>query len=159
MPFFVEKLVDVFGELILVGSDVLIADAQLVETGNALADRCDCLRLDLRLDVLSSHKARSVRAGRLRTDDGEELARICDLDRIYAVAHESRSDVPDWLVCCPIFLPVIECNVAGAPLEALDLAEIDEIDALCVYSLTAGLELLYYRMSEGCKSAVASAKR
>ena len=60
MPLFVEKLVDVFGELILVGSDVLIADAQLVKAGNALADRRDCLGLDLRLDVLSSYEAGSV---------------------------------------------------------------------------------------------------
>ena len=40
MPLFVEKLVDVFGELILVGSDVLIADTQLVKACDALAEAC-----------------------------------------------------------------------------------------------------------------------
>ena len=60
MPFFVKYRVNIFGELILVSSDVLITDAQLVKAGNTLADRCDCLSLDLRLDVLSSYETGSV---------------------------------------------------------------------------------------------------
>ena len=131
----------------------------LGQFAHTLTDGGDGFRLDLLFDIFLAHQTAAVTAGLAGADNGIELCRIRHLDGIDAVALKIGGDMPDRFACHDIAFPMIKGDVAGAPLEALDLTQIDVIDSLSVGSLTAGEDLLTQRGRQSLQPLVAAGKQ